>query len=181
MPISIELDGYFTCKKGSANYQVHYVHHADPDGDYSKYPYCESVRYNIYISPEGLLAPCMGFSDTALKDRFPSVLKEHLGDLSLNGYYHDLAETKVSDLVNHNPECASCEHLPGCCGGCMIEGITDDGDFLVPDPRCCYFHKHIGEAAVRAVADGTIQKYGRDENKTPELSSEADTPGTCAH
>ena len=165
MPIGIELDGYFTCKKGSTDYWVPYVHHADPNGDYSKYPYCESVRYNAYISPEGQLVPCMGFSDTALKDRFPSVLKEHMGDLSLNSYYHDLVETKVSDLLDRNPDCASCEYLPKCCGGCMIEGITDDGDFLVPDRRCCYFHKHIGEAAVRAVADAAIEKYGRSENQ----------------
>lgn len=101
----------------------------------------------------------MGFSDTALKDKFPSVLKEHLGDLSLNGYYHDLVETRVSDLLEKNPGCAFCEFLPRCCGGCMIEGITDDGDFLVPDARCCYFHKHIGESAVRAVADAAIEKY----------------------
>ena len=100
----------------------------------------------------------MGFSDTALKDKFPSVLKEHLSDLTLKEYYHDLVETKVSDLLEKNPGCASCEYLPRCCGGCMVEDITDDGDFLVPDRRCC-FHKHIGESAVRAVADAAIEKY----------------------
>ena len=31
--------------------------------------------------------PCMGFSDTVLSDRFPSVLENHLGDLTLEGYY----------------------------------------------------------------------------------------------
>ena len=163
MPVDIELDGYFSGKKGATGYQVPYVHHADPNGDFSKYPYCESIRYNAYISPEGLLAPCMGFSDTALKDKFPSVLAEHLGDLSLDSFYHDLVETKVSDLMDRNPGCASCEYLPKCCGGCMLEGITDDGDFLVPDPRCCYFHLHIGEAAVRATADSAIEKYCKEK------------------
>ena len=41
----------------------------------------------------------------------------------------------------------------------MVEGITDEGDYLVPDGRCCYFHQHIGENAVRAVADAAIRKY----------------------
>lgn len=161
MPIDIELDGYFYCKKGETDYKVHYVHTAKEDADWSKYPYCESVRYNIYIGPEGRLAPCMGFSDTALKERFPSVLENHLGDLTLCGYYHDVVETKISDLLAKNPECAKCEHLPRCCGGCMIEGITDEGDYLVPDGRCCYFHKHIGEAAVRETADAAIAEYCR--------------------
>ena len=46
--------------------------------------------------------------------------------------------------------------------GCMVEGITDDGDYLVPDSRCCYFHRHIGEDAVRAVADSAIEKRRYD-------------------
>lgn len=160
MPIDVELDGYFSCKKGQTDYSINYVHHAKPDSDWSKVPYCESVRYNTYISPEGFLAPCMGFSDTALKDRFPSVLEHHLGDLTLSGYTYDIVNTKIADLLARNPECAACEHLPRCCGGCMVSSITEEGDYLVPDQRLCYFHKHIGEAAVRSVADGAIRAAG---------------------
>ena len=160
MPLDIELDGYFSCKKGETDYKVSYVHHARPDSDWSKIPYCESMRYNIYIGPEGRLAPCMGFSDTALGERFPSVLEHHLGELTLKGYYFDVVQTKIADLLARNPECAACEYLPVCCGGCMVQGITDDGDYLIPDTRCCYFHKHIGEAAVREVADAAIAAAG---------------------
>ena len=159
MPIGVELDGYFRCEKGKTDYKVSYVHHAKDDADWSRYPYCESVRYHVYIGPEGRLAPCMGFSDTALKGKFPSVLEHPLGELTLNSFYHDVVETKVSDLLAKNPDCAACEYLPKCCGGCMVEGITEEGNYLVPDGRCCYFHKHIGEAAVRAVADAAIQEY----------------------
>ena len=41
----------------------------------------------------------------------------------------------------------------------MLEGISEDGDFLRPDPRTCYFFKHIGEQAVRDAADSAIAKY----------------------
>ena len=159
MPIGVELDGYFRCEKGKTDYRIVYVHHARDDEDWSRYPYCESVRYNAYIGPEGLLAPCMGFSDTALKEKFPSVLEHPLGELTLDSYYHDVVQTKVGDLLAKNPECAACEHLTKCCGGCMIDSITDEGDYLVPDKRCCYFHKHIGEDAVRVVAEEAIRKY----------------------
>ena len=160
MPIDLEMDGYFSCKKGETDYQVHFVRHAKPDSDWSKIPMCESVRYNMYIGPEGRLAPCMGFSDTAIGPKFPSVLEQPLGKLTLEGYYHDTVETRISDFLAKNPECAECEYLPRCCGGCMVQDITDDGDFLVPDKRMCYFHKHIGEQVVREAADAAILAAG---------------------
>lgn len=165
MPIGIELDGYFRCEKGKTDYKVSYVHQAKPDEDWSRRPYCESMRYNLYIGANGQLAPCMGMSDTALRDKFPSVLERPLGELTLEGYCHDVVETKVSDLLAKNPECASCEYLPACCGGCLVEGMTEEGDYLVPDHRCCYFHKHIGEQAVREAADAAIR--GQESSLIP--------------
>ncbi len=159
MPIDIELEGFFSCKKGKTEYSIHYAKKPNKDISFDKCPCCESVRYNIYIGAEGRLAPCMDFADTALRDKFPSVLKERLGDLTLKGYYHDVVETKVSDLIAKNPDCEKCEHLSSCLGGCIVEDISDEGDYLIPDHRCCYFHKHIGEAAVRAAADEAINKY----------------------
>ena len=157
MPVNIDLDGYFGCQKGSTEYRVTYVKKSPWGDNYSKYPYCESLRYNAFVGPEGRLAPCMGFSDTALKDKFPSILEEHLSDVSLESFYQDVVNTRVSDYLSHNSECVKCEHLPVCMGGCMLQDITDDGDYLVPDKRACYFHKHIGEKAVREVADAAIK------------------------
>ncbi|MBR3316473.1 MAG: radical SAM protein [Atopobiaceae bacterium] len=160
MPLDIELDGYFFCKKGETNYRIPYVHHLKRDYPWDRVPYCESMRHNMYIGPDGRLAPCMGFSDTAIGKKFPSALEEPLGKLTREGYYRDVVDTTVGDLIAKNPECAECEHLEACCGGCMVEDITDDGDYLVPDGRCCYFHKHIGEQAVRDAADAAIRAAG---------------------
>ena len=68
----------------------------------------------------------------------------------------------MAQLMKKNPKCATCEHLQQCCGGCMVEDITDDGDYLVPDQKTCFFHKHVGEAAVREVADAAVREV-RDE------------------
>lgn len=136
-PAHVEMDGYFSCKKGETNYKVRFVHHADPDSGWDMLPMCESVRYNMYIGPEGRLAPCMGFSDTAIGPKFPSVLEEPLGKLTLEDSYYDVVNTRISDFLAKNPENAECEHLTRCCGGCMVQGITDDGDYLVPDSRIC--------------------------------------------
>ena len=154
-PIGLELGGFFTCAKGETEYRIPYVHHVAADASWSDIPYCESMWYNMYIRPDGRVAPCMGFSDTVLGDRFPSVLEEHLGDITLRGYYHDVVKTTLMDLIAKNPECKACEHLAACGGGCMLESITEEGDFLVPDQSACWFHKHVGEAGVReAAAEG---------------------------
>lgn len=157
MPISIQLDGYFSCEKGSTDYRILYVHHAKEDSDWSKIPYCESMQYNAYISPEGRLVPCMGFSDTAIGKKFPSLLEHPLGELSLDSYYTDVIKTKISDLLDNDNECKECPYLPKCCGGCMLQDMTDDGDYKVHDKRICHFFKQIGEQEVRDVADAAIK------------------------
>ena len=166
MPVDLDLDGYFHCGRGETAYTVPYEHHAAEDTDWSRRHYCGSVQTYAYIGPEGRVAPCMGFSDTALKDRFPSVLEKPLGELTLSSYYQDVVETRVSELLDKNPECRSCPHLPSCCGGCMLDGITEEGDYLVPDGRCCYFHKHIGGDAVRKAADEGIRAAGLSGEKS---------------
>ena len=161
MPLDLELDGYFFCRKGRTAYKVPYAHHPPENADWTKIPQCESMRHHIYIGPEGRLAPCMAFSDTEMGKTFPNVLEEHLGKLSLegNGYY-SVVNTRVSDFLRVNPECAECEHFRVCGGGCMAQGMAQCGDHFARDERACYFHRHIGEQAVRKVADEAIKKMG---------------------
>ena len=156
MPIDIELDGYFECKKGKKDYLVPLVRSFKDGLSFDQIPYCEAVNYNVYIGADGKIAPCMGFADTVLKDRFPSILEEHLGQLSLSGYYHDIAITKLSAFLDKNKECQNCEHFRKCLGGCMLEGINDEGDYLIPDPQACYFHKHNIAEIIRKTADDAI-------------------------
>ena len=156
MPIGIDLDGFFHCAKGSTDYRIGYAHNCSAETDFTRIPYCESVRFTMHIGPDGRALPCMSFSDSALNESFPSVVEQHLGEITLAGSYHDAVETKVADLIDRNPECATCEHLPDCCGGCMAQDMTDDGDFLVPEARCCFFWKHVGKDAVRDVVDAAI-------------------------
>lgn len=156
MPINLDLDGYFHCGRGETAYTVPYHHDTKADTDWSKVPYCETMRYNIHIRPDGRVAPCMGFSDTVHGDRFPSLLDTRLGDILTRSYYTEVADTRLSAVLAHNPQCRSCEHWLHCNAGCMVQDISADGDYLIPDQRICYFHKHIGAAAVREVADAAI-------------------------
>ena len=65
--------------------------------------------------------------------------------------YRDVADTKLSDLMEKNPECRECEHWRECTGGCLVTDISEDGDYLIPDHRICWFFKNIGADSVRKV------------------------------
>ena len=158
MPIDVELDGYFKGNKGRTTYEIMYVHHPQSD-NWHIYPYCESVKKSAYIGPDGRVCPCMGFSSTALNDKFPSVLEQSLGSILIDSLYNDVADTRASQFLEHNPECQTCDKFKACMGGCMLADTTEEGDYLVPDKRCCYFHKHIGAEAVRAVVDEAIRNW----------------------
>lgn len=158
--IGTDLDGYFSCKRGETKYRTPCASQLERDFDMSKVLYCESLSHNTHIRPDGRVAPCMGFSDTVLGDKFPSVLEENLTDILTESYYQDVVDTKLSDLWDANPECKECEHLGKCSGGCMVADISDDGNYLIPDKRVCYAHKHIGIDNIKKFIDDAIEKAG---------------------
>ena len=164
MIISSDLDGYFSCNKGETKYKIPYVRNVKEDADLSRIPYCDAVSYTLHIRPDGRVCPCMGFSNTKLGDTFPNVLDEHLGDIMLKSSYQDVVETNLAQVKEHNPDCRECELFPRCAAGCMTQSMTEDGDYMIHDQRMCYFHKHIGEDAVRKVADEAILKAGYSLN-----------------
>ena len=166
MPIDITLGGYFSCRKGRTDYTVPYGKHTVSTDKWDEVFYCEAMHGNMHIRPDGRVVPCMGLSDTVWGDRMPSVLEEHLCDISLEPCYRDLADTKVSALIEKNPECRDCEYLRICTGGCLVQDMSEDGDYLIPDQRVCWFFKHIGVDAVKEVADAAISRY------CPEVSAD---------
>ncbi len=160
MPISVQLDGFFHCDKGSTKYSVTYERDYGSEERLSKCRYCESVRHRAYIDAEGRLSPCMGFTDfETIASKLPSVLGGKLGEATGDESFRKIVRTKVSDMVAHNEECQGCEHVLKCGGGCMIQGTTQDGDYLNYDPDVCWFHKNVGGDAVRAVADAAIKEF----------------------
>ncbi len=173
--IGTDLDGYISVKKGETKYKIPCESRLSKDDDMTKVPYCESLSHHVHIRPDGRVAPCMGFSDTALGDKFPNVLEEKLSDILLESNYQDVVDTKLSQLWDANPECKECEHLGKCSGGCMVSDISDDGNFLIPDQRNCYIHKHIGIENIRKAIDEAIEKAGLEpgiekEEKVPNFS-----------
>ena len=166
MPIGIELDGFFSGHAGKLDYAAHYAKRIGDDDSLDSISYCEAMHHFAYVSPEGRLVPCMGFADSPLGETFPNILEEGTSfsqvALDANSIYRKVVDTRVSDMVactEENPECATCEHLRSCLGGCMLEGTTPEGNYLHRDERCCWFFKNVGEAGVDRVAKAAIERY----------------------
>lgn len=168
MPIGLSLDGYFLCKKGETSYKIPYDHTVEPQENFERFHLCESMQHAAHISAEGQLVPCMGFCGTALSDRFPSLLEQPMGKLTLDSFYMQVVDSRISDLIAAEPECAQCPHLMRCGGGCMVDGVTPTGEYAHRSMASCYFHKNIGTAAVRAVADAAIEKYCKEVRNSHE-------------
>ncbi len=165
MPLDLDLEGFFGGTAGKVNYRVHYAKHVGDKADLAKVRYCGAMRHGAYISPEGQLVPCMGFSGTSLAPKFPSILGDgSLGAATIDrtNLYNKVLRTTVADMADckeENPECAECEHLRNCMGGCMLQDTTPEGNHLHRDERCCWFFKNVGEAAVDAVALDAIERF----------------------
>ena len=99
MPIDVDLDGYFSCRKGSTDYRVQFGEHNVTADDIGDVFYCGAMHSGMHIRPDGRVVPCMGLSDSVWGDRMPSVLEDHLWDISIDPRFRDLADTKVSALL----------------------------------------------------------------------------------
>ena len=86
-----------------------------------------------------------------------------MGKLTVDSFYEQVASSRMEDLMANDPECASCPHLKTCGGGCMVEGVTPNGEYAHRSKTSCHFHKNIGAEAVRAVADAAIEAYCKAE------------------
>lgn len=160
MPLDIELDGYFSCKKGETAYKVPLVKNLREGASFERCYICESARHTAHISAEGRLVPCMGYCGTVLDEKFPSLLERPMGELTVDSFYDKIASLRMEDLIAAEPECAQCPHLAKCGGGCCpMEGLSETDEYPRKVSGACYFHKNIGEAAVRQVADAAIIKH----------------------
>ena len=159
-PIDIHLEGFFAARRENPrNYEIPFRQNISDGANWSKMFACGSIQHSIFIGPEGRVVPCMGFSDTVIADKFPTIFDSTLPQALENSFYRGVLGITMADYLKAQPQCAECPHLNSCGGGCLLDGITDAGDLLIPEERVCRFYNQIGAAAVRAVADDAGNRY----------------------
>ena len=69
------------------------------------------------------------------------MLETPLEDILNEGsYYMDSINFRVSDFMEHNPECRTCQYRMKCCGGCRANAVfAEPDDYLAKDPVACEY------------------------------------------
>lgn len=119
---------------------------------------CSTARWSCYITPEGRLLPCLPMTASPQQERFPRVQDIGLRQGLSHSVYLDYTDSRVRDLAAVNQECAQCEHLLRCGGGCRAIALTDGDQQLMGCDRlsCMFWNNHymdrIRQAAETAMA-----------------------------
>ena len=158
-PIDITIDGYFNGYKGQKQFLISHIHNVKNVDELSKMYICKTARFKSYISADGKIMPCMGFSGSSIADRFPSILEKSLAEITTNSFYRDVVCTTKSKFLEKNKQCKECEHLLHCAGGCSACALNDTGDYCGIEPKHCnFFKKNFADEIRRAVPEGVVEK-----------------------
>ena len=78
-----------------------------------------------------------------MEEQFPNMLEEPLEKILDEGsFYMRAINFRVSDFMEYNPDCKSCEYRTVCCGGCRAQAvIAHPGEYLSIDPVTCEYFK----------------------------------------
>ena len=157
-PLDIELDAFFLYKRRDREY----TNGVERDTRFSpeRCLVCTNTKLNFYIGSDGSVVPCMSMAGTPVAAQFYNIfdtdLKEILDDSSLT----KAGELKFRDIIDHNPECASCSHTDVCHGGCRARATGERyADYLRTDPTTCEFLKGEWKEKIRRRCGAAFAAY----------------------
>ena len=157
MPLSIGLEGFFNYDVPRERLSATFERNVE-EKYFPRAIMCSHVRREMYVSPQGRVLPCMSMVGGPIEQLFPNMLETPLEQiLDMRSPYMDIIDARVSDFAEHNPECAKCEWLSACCGGCRAVGVRDSPmDYLAPDRVTCEYFK----GGWKSRKDALLQELG---------------------
>lgn len=158
MPLTLGLEGFFLYDKGPRRI-VNVFEKNIPEERFHKALMCGHVRREIYVSPKGNVLPCMSMVGGEMEKEFPNMLETPLEEiLNQDSLYMNIVNFRVSDFMEHNPECMKCEYRTACCGGCRAIALRENpNDYLAKDLDACAFFKEGWKARKDALLESIGQ------------------------
>lgn len=170
MPITLNLGGAFNCRRHGTKYRIPYVRKFDTDEKLGRHIICDSARFNMYISAEGQLMPCLGYSTAAYAERFPNILEVPLKDALNGSLASNMMTCRMREYFARNEECRTCEKRLKCAGGCRVNAMVGGRDNLSIDEDACRFHLGGYEDRIRETTDASIKRLGLVKNEEVIIS-----------
>lgn len=118
---------------------------------------CGAIRSTAYIAPDGRVLPCMPIASANDINIFPNIMKDGLKNaLNDSTYYMTFIDSRVKNLMTGNSECAKCEYVLKCCGGCRAHAFISTGDRYGIDREMCILWKEGYEERIRITAEEAL-------------------------
>ena len=140
MPLRLQLGGFFSASPARPErYSVPSLKHCS---DLETTCVCGHARMVMYISAEGRALPCMSLSGQDIQLNYPLIPEIGLAKCITDSMYMELIDTRVTTVLDHNPECRACRYALQCLCGCRACGLENDPtDILAPDLATCEIFK----------------------------------------
>ena len=156
----LDLGGFLNVSRAAP--EKYWVPVEKPCGNPETTVLCGSTRTEVYIAADGQVLPCMAMAGNAEQARegFPNLFETPLKDCLTNSHYLTCIDYRVSDFAAANPECAECEYLLSCTGGCRGAALdSDPSRYLGPDLATCTLFKHGWVEKAKAAAGAAVERY----------------------
>lgn len=158
-PINIVFDGYFQAKKGTGEWSINYKRGID-EKYISTTPVCGCIKRDLYVSPKGIVMPCMPIAETNIEHKYPSMLKEPLEEILKDSFYSISCNATVKQLLDNNSKCNECKYRLDCCGGCRGKALqSGSDDYFVGESEICHFFLDGWYDKIKDVATKSYEKY----------------------
>ena len=102
---------------------------------------CLTCRLDMSLLPDGTAIPCPSYTDTAVRDRMPNLLRLPLNRVWSASALRSIIDIRKRHVLDRNSGCAQCEEFRYCGGGCRAASVAATGDLLAVDPQICDIFK----------------------------------------
>lgn len=158
-PINLVIDSYIQLKGGSGEWSMACARHVDKDR-LGTTPVCACIKRDLYVSPKGIVMPCMPLAETALEDKYPNMFKTPFEEILKDSFYSKTSNATVQELFDKNSKCKECKYRLDCCGGCRGKAAQASSDsFYDSESEICEFYLDGWKDKLEKVARESYDKF----------------------
>lgn len=157
-PMELHLGGIVMLGKGSPKFSVDAERFSGTE-ECNDCHLCGSVRWHVYITPDGRLLPCMPMTACKEQELFLKLSEIGLQKGLSDSFFMKFADSRIADLMKANEECRNCEYVLKCGGGCRAMALQDTGDLMGADRTQCMMWREGWVDRIRQTAEDAVRRY----------------------
>lgn len=162
-PFTMQLDGFFCARKGkpedyssmyARNYTETSIKHTSS---------CLMCRIHPYLLPDGTFLPCASMTDSEIECDMPNIKETTLSEIyrTTTNPFFKLSRIHVSDVLEANEECKTCQYRYECGGGCLALSLFAGNGVMGYSPILCYFFKNDYRKKIKNVVETNLKNNAK--------------------